>query len=117
MERTVRSMAKELAGVFYEEPRRSPGFRRAFPTFKDYLKGHWHQPDGRIKLFTPGWHHHVALARKALTLMLGQPDSVVSPVIKERVFDSLIEDRKRTYQAGNKTVGQVHQIGTEPPNA
>lgn len=115
MERTIRAQAKELAGVFYED-NRSPGFRKAFPTLKDYMKGHWHQPDGRIKLFTPGWHHHVALARKTLAIMLGQPDSRVSPAMKERIFNALIEDREKTYQSGNKSIGKVHQIGTEPPN-
>ena len=47
-ERTIRSMAKELAGIFYEE-NRSEGFRKTFPTLRAYMRGQWHQPDGSIK--------------------------------------------------------------------
>lgn len=106
-EHTVRSMAKELAGTFYEE-NRSAGFRKAFPTFKHYMRGQWVQADGSIKAYRPGWLHHVALARKVLALMLGKPDSVVSPAMKERIHAALIEDRER--EAGRKPKA-LHQAG------
>lgn len=112
VERTVRSMAKELAGIFYEEPQRSAGFRRAFPTFKHYMRGQWVKPDGSIKAYRPGWLHHVELARKVLAMMLGKPDSVVSAVMKERIFNALIEDRDRQFKAEQrKTAKNLAQVG------
>ena len=109
-ERTVRSMAKELAGAFYED-NRSPGFRAAFPTFTHYMRGQWVQSDGSIKAYRPGWLHHVDQARKILALMLGKPDAQVSPVMKERIFDALIEDRDRQFKAEQqKTAKKLHQV-------
>lgn len=109
IERTVRSLAKELAGVFYEEPKRSAGFRKAFPTFKHYMRGQWVQADGSIKAYRPGWLHHVGHARKMMALMLGQPG--VTPVVKERIFDALIEDRNRQFKAeARRTAKSLHQV-------
>lgn len=105
MERTVRTMAKELAGTFYEQ-NRTPGFRKAFPTVKHYMKGLWVQADGQIKVYRPGWLHHVELARKVLRGMLQQPDARVSPAMKERVYDALLED---THQASQPTARKLHQ--------
>lgn len=112
-ERTVRSMARELAGVFYED-NRTPGFRQAFPTLKAYMRGQWHQPDGSIKAYRPGWMHHVELARKVMALMLGKPDSVVHPNIKNAIFNALIEDRDRQFKAETtapKAVKDLFQAG------
>lgn len=112
MERTVRSLAKELAGKFYEDNARSVKFRAAFPTFQHYMRGQWVQPDGSIKAYRPGWLHHVELARKMLSVMLGQSDARVSPVMKERIFDALIEDRNRQYKAEQqKTAKSLFQAG------
>lgn len=97
-ERTVRSMAKELAGKFYEG-NRTPGFRKAFPTFRHYMRGQWVQPDGSIKIYRPGWLHHVVLARQMLTLMLGRKD--IHENVKERIYDALLEDRNRTIKGRN----------------
>lgn len=108
-EKTVRSMAKELAGTFYEE-NRSAGFRKAFPTFKHYMRGQWVQADGSIKNYRPGWLHHVALARKLLAAMLGKPDAVVSQTMKDRIFNALIEDRER--EVGRKAKN-LHQAGMD----
>ncbi|HEX5508931.1 MAG TPA: hypothetical protein VFX37_10550 [Pseudolabrys sp.] len=111
MERTVRSLAKELAGNFYEQ-NRTPKFRTAFPTFKHYMRGQWVQPDGSIKMYRPGWLHHVEMARKMLALMLGQPDSKISPAMKERIFDALIEDRQKQFAAEqNKSARSLFQVG------
>jgi hypothetical protein len=93
-ERTIRSMAKEIAGVFYED-NRTPEFRLAFPTRKDYMRGLWHQPNGEIVIDKPGWVYHIDLARKILGTMLSKPDSVVSAVMKERIFDALVDENNR----------------------
>jgi hypothetical protein len=104
-------MAKELAGTFYED-NRSPTFRAAFPTFKHYMRGQWVQPDGSIKAYRPGWLHHVELARKLMAAMLGKPETVVTPVMKERIFNALIEDRDRQFKAEQrKTARNLHQAG------
>lgn len=92
--RTVKEMAKELAGTFYED-NRTPGFRKAFPTLKSYMLGRWHLPDGRVKQEQAGWIHHVALARKLLAAMLGQPEGVVSQHMKNQIYDALLKDREQ----------------------
>jgi hypothetical protein len=111
-ERTVRSMAKELASCFYEESLRTPGFRQAFPTLKAYMRGQWHMADGSIKLYRPGWLHFVDTARKVMAAMLGKPDVVVHPHVKNAIFEALIEDRNRTFkaeQANRKLVKDLPQ--------
>jgi hypothetical protein len=102
-ERTIRAMAKELAGIFYED-NRSPRFRKAFPTLKDYMRGLWHQPDGDILIKEPGWTHHIELARKLLTNMLGRPDGEVSTLMKERIYEALIEEHNKALIRNAKVV-------------
>lgn len=104
-ERTVKEMAKELAGAFYED-NRSEAFRKAFPTLKAYMRGQWHQPNGDIKIDKPGWMYHVDMARKVLTAMLGQPDATISPAMKERIYDALIEEHRQATAPQAKTVTQ-----------
>lgn len=99
MERTTRSLAKELAAVFYEESKRSDKFRAAFPTLQAYMRGQWHQPDGSIKLYRPGWLHFVDHARRMLVAMLGQPG--VHDNIKSAVYDAILEDRDNQFKAGS----------------
>lgn len=94
-ERTVKEMAKELAGVFYEDQARTPGFRKAFPTLKAYMRGQWHQANGDIKIDKPGWMYHIDLARKMLANMLSKPDSRVSPAMKERIYDAIVEEHSK----------------------
>jgi len=101
-ERTIKAMATELAGTFYEQ-NRTPGFRKAFPKVEDYLRGRWHQPDGSIKLYRPGYLHHVVLARKMLIAMLGRKDT--NETMKERIYDALLEDAKKSH-VGGKMLGQ-----------
>ena len=94
-ERTIRSMAKQLAGAFYED-NRSAAFRQTFPTLKSYMRGQWHNIDGVIvKIDKPGWMHHIEMARKVLTHMLSLPDARVSPRMKESIYDALIEEHAR----------------------
>ncbi len=116
-ERTVRMQAKEFAGIFYHEDKRSAGFRAAFPTFKDYMRGHQHMPDGTIQQIDPGWQHHLGLARKTLAIMLGQPDSKIHPNVKNAIFDALIEDRNRQLAAHQSEKKAIHQVGIQPHDA
>ena len=94
-ERTIRSMAKQLAGKFYYDDNRSDAFRATFPTLKAYMRGQWHQ-NGDIIITKPGWMYHVDLAIKVLATMLRQPDNVVSPYLKERIAEALIENHNRS---------------------
>lgn len=102
---TIRSVAKELASVFYES-NRSPGFRRAFPTLKHYLRGQWVQPDGSIKAYLPGHLHHIALARQRLAQMLAQ--SNIHENLKEPIYQAILDDRERSMRPGAK---KLHQAG------
>lgn len=104
---TIRLMAKELAGKFYED-NRTPGFRKAFPTFKAYMRGQWHQPDGSIKLDKPGWLHHVRLAHQVLSRMLG--DERVHSNLKWPIYEAIIEHNARANRSGAK---KLHQVGFE----
>lgn len=104
---TIRHMAKELAGRFYED-NRTPGFRRAFPTFTAYMRGQWHQADGSIKLDKPGWLHHVELARRMLATMLGRAD--VHENLKMPIYEAIIDDRERSMRPSAK---KLHQVGFE----
>lgn len=104
---TIRSMAKEMAGIFYEG-NRSPGFRKAFPTFKHYMRGQWVQDDGSIKAYRPGHLHHVALARKMLSQMLGQAN--VHDNLKWPIYQAIIDDRERAMRPSAK---KLHQAGLE----
>lgn len=109
-EQTVRSVAKEIAGAFYEESLRTPGFRQAFPTLQHYMRGQWVQPDGSIKLYRPGWLHFVDTARKRMAQMLSERGT--SEYLKYRIFDALIEDRNRQFkveQTNRKMVKDLPQ--------
>jgi len=88
-ERTIRSMAKKLASVFYEE-NRSPQFRATFPTLKDYIRGQWHQPNGDIVINKPGWMYHLNLARNVMLQMLDSP--MVNPHLKEAIYNAWLEE-------------------------
>lgn len=104
---TIRHMAKELAGKFYED-NRSEGFRKAFPTFKAYMRGQWHQPDGSIKAYRPGWLHHVNLARQVLSRMLG--DERVHSNLKWPIYEAILEYNERAHRPSAK---KLHQVGFE----
>ena len=110
MEATIKKMATELAGVFYEQER-SPRFRKAFPTLKNYMGGWQVVADGAVKKTSPGWMHHVVLARRVLTEMLKKPDAVVSPAMKERIYDALLEDRGKSQRFGLKVHQRMQQDG------
>ena len=99
-------MAEELAGAFYEDQARSPKFRATFPTLKAYMRGQWHQPNGDIVINKPGWMYHIDLARKVLGSMLSQPDSRVSTIMKERIYEALLEDHAKAITPQAKQVLQ-----------
>ncbi len=104
VEATIKAQAKQLAGAFYED-NRSDKFRRAFPTVNHFLRGMQLMYDNNLnmtgtKKVPEGWTHFIVLARKTLTIMLGQPDARVSPQMKERIYDAILEDRDNTTRQG-----------------
>ena len=103
-EKTIRNMARELAGAFYED-NRSPGFRKTFPTLKAYMRGQWHR-DGQIFITKPGWVYHYDLAIKVLATMLRQSDNVVSPYMKEKIAAALIENHNKGTSPQARKTGQ-----------
>lgn len=124
-EQTIRAMAKEFAGSYYESVHRTKDFREgtmltkavkamhvkiggvtvvkevefnipfrvAFPNVKAYVKSAW-----------PHWVEH---AREKLSEMLGMPDERVSPLMKERIFAAILEDRERQLRQGAKSLRQI----------
>ena len=104
-ERTIRSLAKELAGIFYENER-SKKFRNTFPTLKSYMRGQWHHPSGEIKIDKPGWMYHLDMARKILLAMLS--DNRVSETMKERIYDAWIEEHSKALQSKTKVTQRVN---------
>lgn len=124
-EQTIRAMAKEFAGAYYESAKRSETFRNgamltkavkamrvkvgnvtvlkevefnipfrvAFPNAKAYV--------------VAAWPHWVQEAREKLSEMLGMPDERVSPLLKERIFAALVEDRERQMRGQARSLRQV----------
>lgn len=118
-------MAKDFAGAYYESAQRSEEFRDgtmkttafkavhvkvgkttvikevefeipfrvAFPNVKAYVKS--------------AWPHWVAYAREKLTEMLTKSDASVSPLMKERIFDALIEDRQKQNDGNARMLHQI----------
>lgn len=104
VEKTIKTQAKELAGAFYDD-NRTDKFRRGFPTVNHFMRGIQVMYDAKLnrtgtRKVPEGWTHFIALARKTLTVMLGQPDARVSPQMKERIYDAIIEDRNNTTRQG-----------------
>ncbi len=120
-ERTIRSMAKELAGTFYEQ-KRSDRFRS-----KDSLtrvKTIERQPDGRLaevvkvmpfhevfptakKFAEAHWPFWVEPAKRCLIAMLAMSDARVSPYMKQCIYDALIEENEKARaQDGGKRLLQ-----------
>jgi hypothetical protein len=107
-ERTIRMLAKQMAGAFYEGSRsgrfregedlvdvffvkqtgigpvecsKKVPLREAFPNAKAYVEGYW-----------PHWYD---AARLALVNMLAAPDGRITPHMKDGIADALIEDREK----------------------
>lgn len=104
-ERTVRSVARELAGVFYEEAgadlfgtepedrARSARFRATYPTIKHYLKGMQVLPDGRIKPDKPGWMYFISLARARMVQILQDPSK---KNLHDAIYKALLEENEKS---------------------
>lgn len=112
-ERTIRSMAKELAGRFYEDVyndlngeryRRTDLFRQTYPTLRDYMRGIQHLSDGTTRIDKPGWVYHIAMAKRVLVEMLNRPE--VTPIMKERIYDALLEEHDKATSIHAKSVAQ-----------
>jgi hypothetical protein len=124
-ERTIKSMAIELAGKFYEGKRsgrfrsmdemtvarrmmRRPGdgalievkvrvpFRQAYPTAHSYAIAHW------PLFYEP--------ARRCLVTMLALSDEAVPPHLKEAIFEAIKEDREKQMRNGGRELFQVREL-------
>ena len=87
-ERTIRMLAKQIAGEFYENPRRSKRFRYLHPNQYAYVNKYW--------------PHFYDLARRMLANMLNLPG--VPDHLKESITDALVEDNAKRHRPG----GAVH---------
>lgn len=105
-ERTIRTLAKELASIFYTEAggdlfgtapddrARSKRFRETYPTLEHYLKGYQVGKDGRIKQDQPGWKYHVTLARARMVQMLQDP--MTRDNVKQGIYKALLEENDKS---------------------
>lgn len=105
-ERTIRHLAREFAGIFYEEAggdlfgtgpegrERSKRFRQTYPTLKHYMRGIQVQPDGSVKMDKPGWAYFVTHARARLVNMLADPN--LKPQLKEPIYKALLEEHEKS---------------------
>lgn len=105
-ERTIRTLAKELASVFYteaggdmfgkalEDQQRSKRFRETYLTLEHFLKGYQVGKDGRIKQDQPGWKYFITLARARMVQML--QDKSQSQSVKEGIYKALLEEHQKS---------------------
>lgn len=105
-ERTIRTLAKELAGVFYEqaggdlfgtEPadrERSKRFRQTYPTLRHYMEGVQVLPNGQTKIDQPAWVYFVTLARARMVQMLQDP--MTKPAVKDGIYKALLEEHEKS---------------------
>lgn len=105
-ERTIRSVAKELAGAFYEQAagdmfgdapedrERSKRFRETYPTWEHYKNGWQVLPNGKIKQDQPGWKYFVTLARARLVQMLNDP--ATKQHMKDAIYKALLEEHEKS---------------------
>lgn len=105
-ERTIRTLAKQLAGIFYEQAggdlfgtapedrERSKRFRQSYPTLKHYQKGFAVAPDGRLVPGQPAWTYFVTLARARMVQML--QDSNIKPGVADGIYKALLEEHVKS---------------------
>lgn len=115
-ERTIRSIAKKLAGVFYEQAggdlfgtapedrERSKRFRQTYPTLKDFMRGIQHKPDGSKNIDKPGWLFFVHMARIRAVNMLSDP--TISDNLKDGIMVALIEENMKATSPHAKSLLQ-----------
>lgn len=104
-ERTIRTLAKELAGCFYEQSagdlfgttledrERSARFRATYPSLKHYMKGMQVQTDGSIKPDQPGWIYFITLARARMVQILADP---AKKNLHDAIYKSLLEEHRKS---------------------
>lgn len=88
----IQHLCKEMAGELYEENKRTVRFRMLWPDVRQFV--------------SRTWPVHIPVARAILTDMLRRKDSEVSPHLKEQIFETLVEDRKRSAGKPSAKVGQ-----------
>lgn len=88
----IQHLCKEMAGELYEENKRTPRFRALWPDYRQYI--------------ARTWPMHIPIARTILTDMLRRPDSEVAPRLKEEIYETILEDRKRSAGKPSAKVGQ-----------
>lgn len=124
-EHTIRAMAKEFAGAWYERNERTREFRaglmktKCFKTMRvtvgkiTVLKEVEFEVPFRVAFpnvkayVASAWPHWVDYAREKLTEMLTMSDERVPARRKEQIFDALIEDRERQLKHGAKQLRQL----------
>lgn len=74
--RLLRMTAKELAGAFYEEAKRSDIFRKTFPTWRTFVPFHWPE--------------FVKPAREVLLTMLRA--STTTEHVKKEIYAAITND-------------------------
>lgn len=104
-ERTIRTLAKEFAGVFYEQAggdlfgtapedrERSKRFRETYPTWEHYKKGWQVQSDGSIRQDQPGWVYFVTTARARMVQMLQDP---AKKNLHGAIYKALLEEHAKS---------------------
>lgn len=104
-ERTIRMLAKELAGIFYEEAggdlfgiapedrARSKRFRETYPTCRHYKIGLQVLPDGRTRQGEPGWHYHITHARARMVQML---QDLTKKNLHDAIYNALLEEHEKS---------------------
>lgn len=124
-EQTIRAMAKEFAGAYYERSERTKEFRdgrmktKCFKAMRVMVGNvvvlkevefmvpfRVAFPDAKAYVAS-AWPHWVDYAREKLSEMLAMSDERVSPRRKEQIFDALLEDRERQLKQGAMTLRQL----------
>lgn len=90
-ERTVRHLAKEFAGAYYDSNDRSSRFRKENPR--------------QIAYTNKMWPHFVDIARQHMVKML--IDKSVKPHIKEAIAAALIEENEKSQRSDAQYVPQA----------
>lgn len=123
-ERTIRTLAKEFAGVFYEQAggdlfgttledrERSRRFRQTYPTWNHYKRGIQVLPDGSTKQDQPGWVYFISVARARMVQMLQDP---TKKNLHDAIYKALLEEHAkstspRAQEILQRRLGDVQQI-------
>lgn len=120
-ERTIRNVARELAGAFYEQSagdlfgtapedrERSRRFRETYPTWEHYKTGVQVLPNGRTRQDQAGWIYFISLARARMVQMLSQPG--ISQSVKDGIYKALLEEHDKSTSPAAQEVLQRRLAG------